>query len=82
MAKKSDMMKKSDFFLGNWKLDYQVLQSAFSEVVTGRGKGTIKRALDDRYVYFDYSASFSNGKEGKAHAVFAWDEKTKVYRYW
>lgn len=82
MEKKSDMMKKFDFLLGNWKLDYRVPKSAFSEAVTGWGKGTIKRALDDRYVYFDYSASFNNGTEGKAHAVFAWDEKTKVYRYW
>ena len=22
------------------------------------------------------------GQEGEAHAIFAWDEKAKVYRYW
>jgi beta-mannanase len=38
----------------------------------------IKRALNGKYVYFDYSTR----KGGEAHAIFAWDEKAKVYRYW
>ncbi|MBC8358167.1 MAG: DUF1579 family protein [Candidatus Aminicenantes bacterium] len=81
MAKQSNMMEKFDFLLGNWNLEYKVPKSAFSEAATGTGTGTFKRALDDKYVYFDYSASLTLG-EGEAHAIFAWDKKAKVYRYW
>jgi hypothetical protein len=42
------------------------------------GAETIKRALNGKYVYFDYSTR----KGGEAHAIFAWNEKAKVYRYW
>ena len=48
----------------------------------GKGTGVMKRALDDRYVIFDYSSSTSTGEVGAAHGIFAWDEKAKVYRYW
>jgi len=81
MAKESKMMEKFDFLLGNWNLESRIPKSEFSEADTGTGTGTIKRALDDKYVYFDYSASLTTGK-GAAHAIFAWDEKAKVYRYW
>jgi len=74
-------MEKFDFLLGEWDLEYRVPKSAFSEAATGSGTGTFKRALDDKYVYFDYSSSV-NGQEAEAHAIFAWDEKAKVYRYW
>jgi hypothetical protein len=46
-------MEKFDFLLGNWNREYRVPKSAFSEADTGSGTGTFKRALDDRYVYFD-----------------------------
>ncbi len=86
MAKQSNMMEKFDFLLGNWNLEYKVPKSAFSEAATGTGTGTFKRALDDKYVYFDYSASLTPrekaGKEGGAHGIFAWDEKGNVYKYW
>jgi hypothetical protein len=86
MAKRSNAMDKFDFLLGNWNLEYKVPKSAFSEKATGAGTGTFKRALDDKYVYFDYTASLTSGdkaeKEGGAHGIFAWDEKGKVYRYW
>lgn len=77
-------MDKFDFLLGDWNLEYRVPKSAFSDEGKGFGEGTFKRALDDKYVYFDYSASLSltPGQTGKAHAIFAWDEKAKVYRYW
>jgi len=81
MAKQLNMMEKFDFLLGNWNLEYRVPKSAFSEAATGTGTGTFKRALDDKYVYFDYSCSLTTG-EGEAHAIFAWDEKTKIYRCW
>ena len=81
MATQLNLMEKFDFLLGSWNLESRVPKSAFSEAATGTGTGTIKRALDDKYVYFDYSASLTIG-EGEAHAIFAWDEKAKVYRYW
>ena len=81
MAKESKMMDKFDFLLGNWNLEYRVPKSAFSEEATGTGTGTFKRALDDKYVYFDYSVTIT-GQKGQAHAIFGWDEKAKVYRYW
>ena len=74
-------MEKFDFLLGDWNLGYKIPKSAFSKAGTGTGAGTIKRALDDKYVYFDYSASLTT-EQGEAHAIFAWDEKTKVYRFW
>ena len=86
MAKKLNVMDKFDFLLGTWNLEYKVPKSAFSERTTGTGIGTFKRALDNRYVYFDYKASLTAGKkaqkEGGAHGIFAWDEKANVYRYW
>ena len=81
MAKQLKKMEKFDFLLGNWNLEYRVPKSRFSEAATGSGTGTFKRALDEKYVYFDYSASLTTGK-GAAHGIFAWDEKAKVYRYW
>ncbi len=75
------MMEKFGFLIGDWNLEYKVPKSAFSEAATGSGSGTFERALDDKYVYFDYSASVG-GQKGEAHAIFAWDEKAKVYRYW
>jgi hypothetical protein len=86
MAKQSNVMDKFDFLLGNWNLESNVPKSAFSEAATGKGTGTFKRELDDKYVYFDYASSFITGKnteqKGGAHGIFAWDEKWKVYRYW
>ena len=75
------MMEKFDFLLGDWNLESRVPESAFSKADKGTGTGTFRRALDDKYVYFDYSASLTSGKGG-AHGIFAWDEKAKVYRYW
>ncbi|MFQ6069881.1 MAG: hypothetical protein ACE5LC_05065 [Candidatus Aminicenantales bacterium] len=84
MAGQLNMMEKFGFLIGSWSLEYRVPKSAFSEAATGSGAGTIKRAMDDKYVYFDYSASLSSSpaQVGEAHAIFAWDEKAKIYRYW
>jgi hypothetical protein len=76
------MMAKFSFLLGTWRMEYRVPESEFGVAMTGSGIGTFKRALNDRFVYFDYSASFSTGDKAEAHAIFAWDEKLKVYRYW
>jgi hypothetical protein len=84
MAKQKNAMDKFDFLLGDWNLEYRVPKSVFSEAATGSGTGTFKRALDDKYVFLDYSCTLSTAPDevGKAHGIFAWDEKTKVYRYW
>jgi hypothetical protein len=76
------MMEKFVFLLGTWKMEYQVPESIFSVGMTGSGTGTLKRALNDKVVYFDYSASFSTGDKAEAHGIFAWDEKLKIHRYW
>jgi hypothetical protein len=83
-AKQKNVMDKFDFLIGDWNLEYRVPKSTFSEAATGSGKGIFKRALDDKYVFLDYSCttSLAPEQEGKAHAIFAWDEKTKIYRYW
>jgi len=71
-------MKKFEFLLGHWNLEYRIPKSVFSEAGTDRGTGTIKRALKDKVVYFDYATRTG----GEAHGIFAWDEKARVYRYW
>jgi hypothetical protein len=76
------MMEKFEFLLGTWKMEYRVPESEFSAAMTGSGTGTFKRALNDQYVFFDYSASFSTGDRAEAHGIFAWDDKSKIHRYW
>jgi len=76
------MMKKFEFLLGTWNLDYRVPKSRLSESAPAAGKGTFKRVLNDRYVSFDYEVAGSTGGRTQAHAIFAWDEKSKLYRYW
>lgn len=80
-ASQQSPMEKFKFLLGDWNLEYRVPKSTFSEAGTGTGTGTFKRALRDKYVFFDYSCSLTTG-QGQAHAIFAWDDKAKVYRYW
>jgi hypothetical protein len=75
------MMDKFNFLLGDWDLDYLVPKSIYSEATTGSGTGTFKRALDNKYVYFDYTSDV-NAQILHAHGIFVWDEKSKFYRYW
>jgi len=81
MNKELNPMDKFDFLLGNWKLDYKVPKSQFSVEDIGGGEGSFKRILNNQYVTFDYDAKLTKGKS-TAHAIFAWDEKSKIYRYW
>ena len=74
-------MEKFKFLLGEWDMDYNILKSTFSEKTTGTGEGIFKRALDNKYIFFNY-LTLIDGKKGQAHGVFAWDEKSKTYRYW
>lgn len=74
-------MERLCFFIGDWNLKYKVPKSRFSETATGTGTGTFRMALNDKYVYFDYSCSLTTG-DGEAHGIFTWDKKLKLYRYW
>ena len=53
----------------------------FGQEYTGTGHGIFKRALDEKYVVFDYSSLIA-GKEGHAHAIFVRDEKEVIFRFW
>ena len=75
-------MNKFNFLIGSWKLEYKIPKSSFSEEAAGKGSGTFKRTLNNKYVVFDYEATFSTGDRAAAHGIFAWDEKLKMYRYW
>lgn len=81
MTKEPGPMDKFNFLLGTWKLDYKVPKSQFSAGDTGTGEGNFQMILNNRFVTFNYYAKLSGG-ESTAHAVFAWDEKNKIYRYW
>ena len=79
--KQKEPMERLSFLLGDWSLEYKVPRSRFSEAATGTGSGTFRRALHDKYVYFDYTCSLTTG-HGEAHGIFAWDPRAKRYRYW
>jgi len=65
----------------DWTLDYKIPESRFSEAATGTGTETFRQALNDKYVYFDYSCSLTMS-DAEAHGIFAWDRQVKAYRYW
>jgi hypothetical protein len=74
----SDAMDKFRFLLGNWDLEYRIPESILSPAGSDSGTGSVSRALNDKYVIFEYSTA--SGSEAKG--IFAWDEKIKAYRYW
>lgn len=74
-------MEKFNFLIGNWILKYTIPESAFSAAATGEGEGTFKRALNNKYVFFDYGADLTMGS-AEAHGIFARDENNGTYRYW
>ncbi len=75
------MMNKFNFLLGNWDMEYQIFKSPLSDAVTGTGRGIFRKILEDQYVSFDYS-TLIDGKKGQAHAIFVWDKKAELYRFW
>ncbi|MBA4319260.1 MAG: hypothetical protein C0412_12740 [Flavobacterium sp.] len=81
MGDELNPMDKFRFLLGTWEMDYYVPKSSFGDGDSGKGEGTFKRILNNRYVTFNYYAKYSSS-EGSAHAIFAWDEKSKIYRFW
>ena len=74
----SNAMNKFEFLLGSWNLEYRIPNSILSEAGSDTGIGSFKRALNDKYVFFEYSSKSG----GEAKGIFAWDDKIKVYRYW
>lgn len=60
---------------------YNVPKSQFSGGDKGTGKGTFRKALQDKYIIFNYLCKLSSG-EGEAQGIFVWDEKENLYRYW
>jgi hypothetical protein len=74
----AEAMNRLDFLLGDWNLAYRIPKSSLSEAGSDSGTGSFTRALNGRYVIFDYSTKAGSG----AHAIFAWDEKMKAYRFW
>ena len=81
MTQQEAPMEKFEFLLGDWDLEYRIPKSSMSPADTGTGSGTFRKFLDEKYVTFDYSCSLLTG-QGQAHAIFAWDEKAKLYRFW
>lgn len=75
---KFDAMNKFDFLLGNWNLEYRIPKSFVSEASSDTGTGSFKRALNNRYIIFEYSTKSG----GEAMGIFAYDEKIKAYKYW
>ncbi len=75
-------MEKFEFLIGDWNLEYKIPKSSFSEEATGKGNGSFNRVLNNKYVVFNYKASFSTGDKTEAHSIFVRDEKLKFYRFW
>jgi len=74
----SDFMNKFKFLLGDWNLEYRIPKSIFSAAGSDSGTGSFKKALNGKYVFFEYSTKSG----GEAKGIFAWDDKVKIYRYW
>jgi hypothetical protein len=81
MTEQLNPIDKFNFLLGTWKMEYKVPKSQFSDTDEGKGEGEFKSILNNRYVTFDYRAQLSKIKVA-AHAIFAWDDNIKIYRYW
>jgi hypothetical protein len=75
---KSEALEKFGFLLGSWNLEYIIPKSNFSEARSDTGSGSFKKILTDKYILFEYSTESG----GEAKGIFAWDDKTKIYRYW
>jgi hypothetical protein len=81
MTDDNDRMIPFEYLIGDWKLQYDVPNSDFSEATTGTGNGRFRRILAGKYVTFDYDCSLETG-DGAAHAIFAWDDTIHSFRFW
>ena len=80
MEKELNPMDKFHFLLGTWKMEYKIPKSRNIIEDIGGGEGVFKRILNNHYVTFDYNVKLT-AVEAAAHAIFAWDEKSKIYRF-
>jgi hypothetical protein len=80
MEKELNPMDKFHFLLGTWKMEYKIPKSKNIIEDIGGGEGIFKGILNNRYVTFDYKVKLTTS-DAAAHAIFAWDEKSKIYRY-
>ncbi len=80
MEKVLNPMDKFHFLLGTWKMEYKIPKSRNINDDIGGGEGIFKSILNNHYVTFDYNVKLT-GVEAAAHAIFAWDEKSKIYRF-
>ena len=46
-------MDNFDFLIGDWDLEYRIPKGGSSDKKAGIGLGTFKRALNNKYVFFD-----------------------------
>jgi hypothetical protein len=81
MHEKLKPLDKFNFLVGHWRLIYEIPESIFSEQDKGEGTGEFKKVLNDNYVKFIYKARLRSS-ETSAEGIFAWDDKSKLYRYW
>ena len=82
MEPAKNQMERFEFLIGDWALEYKIPASKYSEAMTGTGIGTFSRQLDDKYAVFDYKARVGDSPEVQAHAIFVWDQKLNLYRFW
>jgi hypothetical protein len=76
-------MRALSFMIGEWALDYTVTQRG-QTTKTIRGIGSLRYLFNATYLTFDYQMLEKATGEiiGKAHAIFAWDKKSRQYRYY
>jgi len=65
----SDVMNKFEFLFGSWNLEYRIPKSIFSAAGSDSGVGSFKKALNDKYVIFDYS-TVQGGHESVLEVIF------------
>ena len=71
-------MNKFNFLLGDWDLDYRIPDSSFGKAGTDKGTGSFRKALNEKYVIFEYNTESG----GAAMGIFARDDRINAYRYW
>jgi hypothetical protein len=75
-------MRALSFLLGDWELDYTVTRQGRT-TKTIRGTGSMRYLFDETYLTFDYRTQHvDTGEIGQAHGIFAWDAKSRQYRYY
>lgn len=76
-------MQALSFMIGEWVLDYTVTQYGHT-TQTIRGTGSLRFLFNATYLTFDYQMieKASAAMIAEAHAIFAWDMKAGLYRYY